>query len=272
MKTLISLSVLMLLGAYSCTTSLDIEKEKEAIKAVIEEEKDAYFARDAVRMGETWIQDPGSRKIWFSVNGLTYLPGWSEVDADHQKGAESEMWDKLKDMEVEFSDYEFNFYENTALVFCTTTWKGQYDGEELHAAQKRILHFVRHNREWKFDLTTILRIPEGNASENKKTAAIYHELKAENIDGILAEDFIGRSEKSRHTWNRENHRNYLNNGVYKRDSIFHQVAGGNWVATRFFREMDWQGKRVVFEAMHFKRFEEGKIAEIWEYGDSQQVE
>jgi len=39
------------------------------------------------------------------------------------------------------------------------------------------------------------------------------------------------------------------------------------VATRFFREMDWQGKRIKFEAMQFKRFEDGKIAEIWEYGD-----
>jgi predicted ester cyclase len=36
--------------------------------------------------------------------------------------------------------------------------------------------------------------------------------------------------------------------------------------------MDWNGKRVSVEAMHFKRFENGKIAEIWEYGDSAQIE
>jgi predicted ester cyclase len=29
---------------------------------------------------------------------------------------------------------------------------------------------------------------------------------------------------------------------------------------------------VTFEMMHFKRFENGRIAEIWEYGDTQQLE
>ena len=107
--------------------------------------------------------------------------------------------------------------------------------------------------------------------KNKKIATMYHELQAEDIDEILTGDFVGRNEKSRHTWNREDHRNYLNNGYYKKDSIFHQVAEGNWVATRFFREMDWQGERIKVEMMHFKRFEDGKIAEIWEYGDTQQI-
>ncbi len=108
--------------------------------------------------------------------------------------------------------------------------------------------------------------------ENKRIATLYHELKAENVDLILTEDFIGRNEKSRHTWTKENHRNYLSNGVYKKDSIFHQIAEGNWVATHFCRTTDWNGKKVVFEVMHFKRFEDGKIAEIWEYADSGQIE
>jgi predicted ester cyclase len=108
--------------------------------------------------------------------------------------------------------------------------------------------------------------------ENKRIAALYHELNAEYVDSVLTDDFIGRNEKSRHTWTKENHRNYLSNGVYKKDSIFHQVAEGDWVATRFYRTTDWNERRVVFEAMHFKRFENGKIAEIWEYGDSGQVE
>jgi predicted ester cyclase len=56
------------------------------------------------------------------------------------------------------------------------------------------------------------------------------------------------------------------------DSIFYHIAEGDWVATRFVRTAEYQGDTVKFEAMHFKRFENGKIAEIWEYGDSKQVE
>lgn len=108
--------------------------------------------------------------------------------------------------------------------------------------------------------------------KNKETAAKYHKLNPSDIDVILTENFIGRNEKSRFTWNRENHRNYLSNGKFKTDSIFSQIAEGNWVATRFVRTMELNGDTVKIEAMHFKRFENGKIAEIWEYADTKQVE
>ena len=108
--------------------------------------------------------------------------------------------------------------------------------------------------------------------KNKKIAVKYHQLNPDDIDVILSDNFIGRHEKSLFTWNRENHRQYLTNGIYKEDSIFHQIAEGDWVATRFFRKIEWNGDTVKVEAMHFKRFENGKIAEIWEYGDSKQFE
>lgn len=110
------------------------------------------------------------------------------------------------------------------------------------------------------------------AQKNKEVAAKYHELKADDIDAILTKDFKGRNEKSRHRWNIEDHRFYVANNDYKKDSILQQVAEGDLVATRFVRTMDYQGKRVQFEVMSFKRFENGKIAEIWEYGDPKQVE
>jgi len=36
--------------------------------------------------------------------------------------------------------------------------------------------------------------------------------------------------------------------------------------------MTYQGKDVEVEAMQFKRFEDGKIAEIWEFYDTKQIE
>ncbi len=272
MKRLFILFGALLLGFFACNTTVNLEKEKEAIKAVIEEEKDGFFARDAARMDETWVRDSSARKISFSSGGMKYYNGWKEVNEEHMAGTESEMWDQVENLNAEFSDFEFNIYGNTALVFCNTTWTGMLDGEEMHGMQKRILHFVKVNGKWKYDLMAMASISDANAAENKNIAATYHELNADDIDMILTGDFIGQTEKGRHTWNRENHRNYLTNGDYKRDSIFHQVAEGNWVATRFFREMLWNGDTVQVEAMHFKRFEDGKIAEIWEYGDTKQVE
>ena len=113
---------------------------------------------------------------------------------------------------------------------------------------------------------------KADIEKNKRISTLYHQLNAGDVDIILTEDFIGGDEQRRRSWNREDHRNYLSNGIYKKDSILNQVAEGDWVATRVVRTMDWNGKRVSVEAMQFKRFEKGKISEIWEYADPSQVE
>ena len=111
-----------------------------------------------------------------------------------------------------------------------------------------------------------------SVEENKKIAALYHDLNPEDIDMILTEDFIGRHEQNRFTWNRENHREFLNSYPEMKDTIYSQIGEGDWVATRLTRTMNYRGKNVKIDGMHFKRFQNGKIAEIWEYGDSKQFE
>ena len=113
---------------------------------------------------------------------------------------------------------------------------------------------------------------KADIEKNKRIATLYHQLNAGDVDIILTEDYIGGDEQRRRSWNREDHRNFLSNGLYKKDSILNQVAEGDWVATRFVRTMDWNGKMVSVEAMQFKRFEKGKISEIWEYADPSQIE
>lgn len=102
---------------------------------------------------------------------------------------------------------------------------------------------------------------------NKAISTKYHLLKAEDVDAILADNFIGRTGDNLFTWNKENHRKYLSNGFSKSDSIFSQIAEGNYVTTRFVRRFLNKGDTARVEIMHFKRFENGKIVEIWEYWD-----
>lgn len=44
------------------------------------------------------------------------------------------------------------------------------------------------------------------------------------------------------------------------------------MATRFTRSMIYQGNDVNIDAIHFKRFENGKIAEIWEFSDTKEAD
>ena len=85
MKKLIPFSAaLIFMSILGCTGKIDIEKEKEAIKAVIEEEKNAYFSQDFVRMSATWIQKPSSIKLYMTENGPIEFLGWEKI-AEHDK-------------------------------------------------------------------------------------------------------------------------------------------------------------------------------------------
>ncbi len=107
------------------------------------------------------------------------------------------------------------------------------------------------------------------SAENSKLATMYHDLDPANIDVIFTEDFTGRGENG-HTWDRESHREFLSNGRYKVDEISRQIAEGDLVATMFTRTMEYGGDTVSAPMMHFKRFEDGKIVEVWEYYDYQE--
>lgn len=116
-------------------------------------------------------------------------------------------------------------------------------------------------------LSSLCSCSQGNKEmqRNKEIATKYHDLNTNDIDVILTDNFIGRHAKSLFTWNKEDHRKYLSNGESKKDSIINQIAEGNWVATRFIRTGIRDGKPASVEVMHLKRFENGKIVEIWEY-------
>jgi ketosteroid isomerase-like protein len=108
-----------------------------------------------------------------------------------------------------------------------------------------------------------------SSEENKKVARVYHDLNPDDVETILTPDFIGRHPTG-FTWNRDNHKNYVANKL--EDTIHEQFAEGDWVATRFTRTWMEQDKPMKLDAMHMKRFVDGKITEIWEYFDSKQLE
>jgi predicted ester cyclase len=108
--------------------------------------------------------------------------------------------------------------------------------------------------------------------ENKTIARMYHDLNPEDVETILTPDFIGRHNRSGSTWNRDQHKRYWTRHQGFQDVIHQQIAEGDWVATRFTRMGAHEGKQIELAMMHFKRFEGGQIAELWEYLDWKQLE
>ena len=109
--------------------------------------------------------------------------------------------------------------------------------------------------------------------KNKAIAVKFHELKAEDVDALIAEDFVGRSNDM--TWTRENHRQALNTShkTFKsKDKILSMVAEGDLVALSFVRSGEWEGKPVELDMMQFMRISDGLIVEIWEAYDQKKAD
>ena len=112
-----------------------------------------------------------------------------------------------------------------------------------------------------------------SVEENKRVARKYHDLNPDEVEEILTPDFIGRSSAG-FTWNQERHKQSWSKEEWRalKDTIHEQIAEGEWVATRFTRSGPWEGRHIEVDVMQFKRFEDGKIAELWEVGDRKQLE
>ena len=112
-----------------------------------------------------------------------------------------------------------------------------------------------------------------SVEENKRVARKYHDLNPDDIETILTPNFTGYHPDGS-TWNRDSHKQFWSSEATSdvTDTIHVQIAEGEWVATRFTRAGTYQGKHGELDMMAFKRFEDGKIVEIWEQYDSKQLE
>ena len=118
--------------------------------------------------------------------------------------------------------------------------------------------------EWKiFRLIGQHKTPD----EIKRLSTLYHERNLEDVDKLLADDFIGSylyQNTEPDTWNKENHKNAIAARPDVKDSVLIQIAENDWVAERFIRSANIDGTDMKAEIMQFKQFRDGKIVKSYE--------
>jgi hypothetical protein len=167
-KYLLTLFAIVLMAGTSCREKIDIIKEQKALIAVNEEERNAFFDHDLTRLEAIWVQKPTSKRIFTSENTLTILNGWTEIYTNYKESINADWWKDTENFFASFSNYEFNLYDNTALIFHDITWSGKQLGKEVVTKQKRIVHFVKEDGKWKFDFITQLTIPSEKVENETK--------------------------------------------------------------------------------------------------------
>ena len=154
------LTAVIFIALSSCEEKMDIEKEKEAIKAVFEQEKDGFFAQDLNAMAETWVQEPSSVKIFMSAEGQTKFEGWDAISKKSREEVADTTWDR-KQFTVTFKDYQINILDDeSAWVMCNALWEGTYQGAPMKTVQTRIQVLEKTDGKWKFALMALYNQPQ----------------------------------------------------------------------------------------------------------------
>ena len=81
MKTnLILFLVLAMMAATACQEQIDVDKEKEAIIAVINAESDAYLARDMETLSTYMVKDSSNIRVRANKWEYEYTVGWEKLN------------------------------------------------------------------------------------------------------------------------------------------------------------------------------------------------
>jgi hypothetical protein len=90
-KYLMPLVLLVFFAGTSCHhhEKIDIEKEKEAILALITEETNAYHDKDFERFAECYVQNEFNIRILGGEGEFSYTVGWEEVGSGFKEWFEN---------------------------------------------------------------------------------------------------------------------------------------------------------------------------------------
>ncbi len=162
-----SVFVLVLLFS-ACQPQVDIEKEKEAIKAVINGETEAYLARDYDLFASYYVQDESNIRLFVSKDTFEITEGWEKLSGNFKESIEDdELWGEYADLKCEKSDFKIKVYSDCAWACNEEKITGVYQGEPFESDRFQIRILEKVEGEWKIvNLTFVEKTSYEEAEEN----------------------------------------------------------------------------------------------------------
>jgi hypothetical protein len=154
--TILSAFILAVFAFTGCEQTIDYEKEKAAIIAVMEKETQTYIDRDFEGMFSTHVQDSTNIRLTAGADNYVFAEGWENV-SKHMMGDQTE--DDLGadlHIKVEKSNYRMKICDKSAFVVCDQVWTSSYDNDttEIKSIQVRFLEKIEG--EWKISFVSFI--------------------------------------------------------------------------------------------------------------------
>lgn len=263
-KSILVLISLVLLLTPACQDNVNVEKEKEAVLNVLREAPRLLTEYDMKGMTELHVTDESAARY----DGTEVYSGWDEIEALLKSYVDNDGEFENINPRNEKENVIIKVSGNSSWVICDNIWKWEEDGQSVSYMNKQIAFLEKVDGEWKIAFSAFV---QNNAEQerNKEIALKYHELNPDDIDDILAVDFIGHWNGG--DWNREDHRQTWSNNEAE-DNIIHIVAENDLVAVKFTRSAESGGESFGVDVMQYMQIKDGMIVEIWELFDQNQLD
>jgi hypothetical protein len=203
-KTISVLFAFLLMVNYSCKEKIDVEKEKEAILAVMEEEKDSYWASDFERWSATYLQDSTAMRMGSSRNGFSLISGWDSISSNIKPDVVRK---KEVPKEVK-TPIRIKIYKESAWVVYDTE-RFNNKGESV-LKQIETFFYEKHDGKWKI----ILRDLAGVTSYYQADINLINSINYAKSLGKSVEDFASfTGDQFKTSWNIASGFNGFVNGI-----------------------------------------------------------
>ena len=154
------LALLLIIGSFSCQEKIDIENEKEAIMAVLQESGDAMVAWDMERLFAIHVQDSLDTRLTYPLgeNNYTIYAGWDEIKSLFESWAEMDR--PGEDVRNWKENVILKVIDDCAWLICDNHWSWKYEGEPVVRDNIQITFLEKIEGEWKISFTAFVQKPE----------------------------------------------------------------------------------------------------------------
>jgi ketosteroid isomerase-like protein len=175
-KRLFPLLALLILLFPACQQQINVEKEKQAIITVLDEESQAYLDRDYERLAACWVQDSLTSRLSASKTGYGFTH-WEEMSSNIKEGLENDSaWLGTKNLKYEKSDFNVKVFPECAWATYNEKFTGEYQDEPFETESIHLTVLEKIDEQWKISAFSMI------------TTTSYEEAETEEITETETED------------------------------------------------------------------------------------
>ena len=147
-------AILLITGCTPPTEEIDVAKEEEAIKALIEKEISLHVDRDYDEEMEIFKKADDIMVINNPGRNHNQVVGWDSIYVGNKRYLEHEAWKDVTNYKVECTDFNIKVYDKVAWAVYYTQGSWEYKGEPYDSKVAKITILEKVDDNWKYVLNS----------------------------------------------------------------------------------------------------------------------